>query len=97
VHSRGTELDDAAVRIKILDGAVQRFLGNEKHGAGKKLPPDLKTLVGTKILPTDKLLLDPWGSEIQYDLSGKNNKGKKPDIWIKMKDGKLIGNWMGEK
>ncbi|MFO0878354.1 MAG: sigma-70 family RNA polymerase sigma factor [Gemmataceae bacterium] len=96
-HRRGTDMDDAVIRIKILDRAVQRYLGNEKHGAGVKLPRDLKTLVDTKIIPSAKLLLDPWGGEIRYDLSGKNNKGKKPDIWAETKDKKIIGNWNVEK
>jgi len=93
-HRRGTESDDVAIRIKILDSAVQRYLGNEKHGAGVKLPPNLQTLVDTKILPSTRSLCDPWGGDFQYDVSGKNNKGQKPDIWTETKDKKIIGNWL---
>lgn len=96
-HRRGTEMDDVTIRINILNSAVQRFLGNQKHGAGVNLPPTLQTLVDTKVLPSSKSLLDPWGKEFRYDLSGKHHKGKKPDIWTETKDKKIIGNWPEEK
>jgi hypothetical protein len=92
-HKRGTEQDDVAIRINILNSAVQRYRGHEKYGAGVKFPPNLKTLVDTKVLPSAKSLLDPWGKEFQYDLSGKNNEGKRPDIWTETMDKKIIGNW----
>jgi hypothetical protein len=37
-------------------------------------------------------LLDPWGKPMQYDPSGPNNGGKRPDIWTNGPKGK-IGNW----
>jgi hypothetical protein len=43
---------------------------------------------------TASSFLDPWGNVFHYDISGKQNKGKRPDIWTKSKDGKVIGNWM---
>lgn len=95
-HRRGTETDEAVIRIKILDMGVQRYLGSKRHGDGVKLPPDLKTLVDTKILRSASLL-DPWGKEFQYDVAGKRNKGKRPDVWTESKDGKIIGNWLGRE
>ena len=91
-HRRGTQMDDVAIRINILDSAVQRYLGNNKHGAGINLPPDLKTLVDTKIVRAESLV-DPWGKEFRYDVSGKRNKGKRPDIWTESPDKKVIENW----
>ena len=92
-HTKGTASDDVKIRIKVLDSGVQRYLGNKQHGAGVKLPPDLKTLVDTNIIRSPSLL-DPWGKEFHYDVAGKRNQGKRPDIWAETKDGKVIGNWM---
>jgi uncharacterized protein YpmB len=86
-----------ALCMSILDHAVQRYLGHEKHGAGKKRLPDLKTLVNAKILPSASLFVDPRGGKVQYDLTGKNNRGDKPDIWIVTKDKKIICNRLEQK
>ncbi|MEI8019731.1 MAG: hypothetical protein WCH39_16120 [Schlesneria sp.] len=91
-HRRGTEMDDVAIRIRILDRAVSRFHRNEKYGAGKTFPPDLKTLVDIGIL-REESLLDLWGKEFKYDVSGKRNTGKHPDIWTETPDKKIINNW----
>jgi len=91
-HLRGTELDNVKIRLKILDSAVQRYFGNKKHGAGINRPPNLKTLVDTNILRAESLL-DPWGKEFKFDVSGKRNKGEQPDIWTETPDQKIIGNW----
>lgn len=97
-HRRGTEADNVAIRIAILDHAVQRYLGNQKHGAGVNLPANLKALVDTKILPSSKSLLDPWGREFQYDVTGKKTKNKEvPDIWTETPDKKIIDNWSKRK
>ena len=77
-----------------MDSAVQRYLGNDKHGAGVNLPPNLKTLVDTKVV-TEKSLVDPWGKAFRYDVSGKRNKGKRPDIWTETPDKQIIENWSG--
>ena len=91
-HRRGTETDNVAIRIRILDSAVSRFHGNTKYGAGKTFPPDLKTLVDIGIL-REESLLDLWGKEFKYDVSGKRNKWKQPDIWTETPDKKIIDNW----
>jgi prepilin-type N-terminal cleavage/methylation domain-containing protein len=39
-------------------------------------------------------LNDPWGGKYQYDASGQNNNGTKPDIWATPKNtNNKIGNW----
>lgn len=97
-HRRGTETDNVAVRIAILDHAVQRYLGNEKHGASVNLPPNLKSLVDTKVLSSAKSLLDPWGKEFEYDVAGKKTGNREvPDIWTVTPDKKIIDNWSNRK
>jgi hypothetical protein len=88
LHVRGTELDDVKIRLDILDQAVQRYLGSKG-----KLPAHLKTLVDAKVL-SSKSLVDPWGKEFQYDITGKKTGNKEvPDIWTETPDKKVIGNW----
>ena len=91
-HRRGTETDNVAIRIRILESAVSRFHRSEKYGAGQTFPPDLKTLVDIGILRAESLL-DPWGKEFKYDVSGKRNKGEKPDIWTETPDKTIVNNW----
>lgn len=39
-------------------------------------------------------LVDPWGKEFQYDITGKKTKNKEvPDIWAETPDKTTIGNW----
>lgn len=91
-HLRGTDLDNVTIRIRILDSAVQRYLGNEDHGAGVNFPPNLKALVDANILSSESLV-DPYGHVFRYDVTGKRNKGKRPDIWTETPDKKVIENW----
>ena len=87
-HRRGTRSDDLKIRLQVLDQSVQRYLGTTG-----KLPPNFKALVDAKIL-SSKSLLDPWGKEFQYDITGKRTKNKEvPDIWTETPDKKVIGNW----
>ena len=87
-HRRGTKSDDLKIRLRVLDQSVQRYLGSTG-----KLPPNFKALVDAKIL-SSKSLLDPWGKEFQYDITGKRTKNKEvPDIWTETPDKKVIGNW----
>ncbi|QVL30892.1 hypothetical protein KIH39_18835 [Telmatocola sphagniphila] len=92
-HLRGTELDNVKIRLSILDSATQRYLGNTDLGAGVNYPPHLKTLVDKKILRPEALL-DPWGKEFKYDVTGKRSQGKGPDIWTETPDKKIIANWL---
>jgi hypothetical protein len=86
-HLRGTELDDVRIRLKILDHAIQHELGHKRL-----LPTSLKALVDAKIL-SSKSLVDPWGKEFHFEITGKKNQGKSPDIWTETPDKKVIGNW----
>ena len=87
-HLRGTELDDVKIRLRILHQTVQRYLASNR-----KLPANLKTLVDAKML-SSKSLVDPWGKEFQYDITGKKTGNKEvPDIWTETPDKKVIGNW----
>jgi hypothetical protein len=90
-YRRGTELDDVKIRLHILDQAVQRYLGSNR-----KLPANLKTLVDAKVL-SSKSLVDPWGKEFQYDITGKKTGNKEvPDIWTETPDKRVVGNWTGK-
>ena len=81
-------MDDVKIRLRILDQTVQRYLGSNG-----KLPANLKTLVDAKFL-SSKSLVDPWGKEFRYDITGKKTGNKKvPDIWTETSDKKVIGNW----
>ena len=87
-HRRGTKSDDLKIRLQVLDQSVQCYLGSTG-----KLPANFKALVDAKIL-SSKSLLDPWGKEFQYDITGKRTKNKEvPDIWTETPDKKVIGNW----
>ncbi len=90
-YLRGTELDDVKIRLRILDTTVQEYLFHSND----KLPANLKALVVAKVLSSN-LLVDPWGKEFLYEISGKRNQGEKPDIWTETPDKKVIGNWMRE-
>jgi len=47
---------------------------------------------GKPYVEPDKLL-DPWGAQYQYDPSGPNNHGLKPDVFTNGPNGEVIGNW----
>lgn len=88
VLKKGTESDNVKIRLYILDGGVQSYLGTNG-----KLPPTLKTLVDAKIL-SPLSLVDPWGKEFKYDITAKKTGNKEvPDIWTEMPDKTTIGNW----
>jgi hypothetical protein len=42
-------------------------------------------------------LLDPWGKAYSFDPAGPRNGGKKPDVFTRSPEGKLIGNWPEQK
>jgi hypothetical protein len=54
------------------------------------------TLVDDRFVEA-KALIDPWDKEFQYDVAGKQNDKKKPDIWTETPDKKTIGNWPEKK
>ena len=76
------------IRLSNLDRGVQEYFG-----FNRKLPANLKALVDEKILRSESLV-DPWGKEFRYDITGKKTKNKQiPDIWTETPDKKIIGNW----
>jgi general secretion pathway protein G len=63
-------------------------------------PPDLSSLVnGAKPYLENGMeaIMDPWGKQYQYDPSGRNNQGQKPDVYTIDPDGVTIGNWMSTR
>lgn len=87
-YRRGTESEGLKIRLQVLDESVQSYLGRNR-----KLPANFKALVDAKLL-SPKSIVDPWGKEFQYDISGKKTKNKEvPDIWTETPDKKIIGNW----
>lgn len=56
-------------------------------------PPDN----GKPYLESADALNDPWGKRYQYDPSGGNNRGMKPDIWTVTPDNEQVANWQTVK
>jgi hypothetical protein len=85
------KIDAARAQLAVLDKAVQAYyLKNDKF------PETLKTLVDDKFLEASSIL-DPWDKKYHYEVDGKHNGKKKPDIWTVAPDKKTIGNWPEEK
>lgn len=77
--------------LDALDKTVQVY--TESDG---KPPRSLRlAVVAPYSTINEDSLKDPWGKPYQYDRDGKNNNGRKPDIWtIDPADGKTVyGNW----
>jgi general secretion pathway protein G len=95
----GGQKDAAFLQTKVLTGACTGYAA--KHGDFPDQLADLlkKDETGGPYLDDPDALLDPWTKAsaprpYQYDKSGPNNGGLKPDIWTTdPKDGKKIGNW----
>ena len=98
-------LDDS--NIELTKQALREYSKNldlykdQQNGYPKTLNdwrsrPRRMVLFG-KLVRSD-VLNDPWGRPYHYDVTGKHNKGKRPDIWSlgpPHKGGKSgeIGNW----
>jgi hypothetical protein len=41
--------------------------------------------------------MDPWSHPYQYDPSGRNSGGQKPDVYTVDPDGNTIGNWQSTR
>lgn len=89
--------DAARLQVKNLTTAVEAYY--IKHG---EYPPSLLVLTerdqdGGKPALDPEALHSPWtGREYQYDPTGPNNAGNKPDIWVDGPTGK-IGNWTQQR
>jgi len=86
--------DTAAAQTKVLTKACETY--RIKHN---KWPESLQVLLvkdefQTIYIDDANALIDPWGKPYQYNASGTNNQGLKPDIWTDAQDGTgQIGNW----
>src|SRR5262245_49390695 len=71
----------ARLQVKAISDAVGAY--NLKHG---DWPASLSTLTekgsdGSQPYLEPDALKTPWGTMYQYDQSGPNNGGNKPDVW----------------
>jgi hypothetical protein len=53
----------------------------------------LRDEFGGPYLDSPEILIDPWHKRYQYDAAGSINKGVRPDIWTKDRNGAIVGNW----
>jgi hypothetical protein len=89
------EADKKAIqdRLKTLTQACEMY-----HLNNDAWPPSLAALAklqpdGKPPILAEKDLLDPWGKPYGYDPAGPKNNGQRPDIWVKLPDGSVAGNW----
>jgi general secretion pathway protein G len=92
-------LDDAKVDraksdVKTIEGVCTAY--KLKYG---EYPESLQDLItppngGKPFLDSADAINDPWGRPYQYNPSGQNSNGLKPDISTTSPDGEMIGNWM---
>ena len=82
----------AKLDIRNLDLAVTAF----KKQTGN-FPAHLKALVDAGYVEPGATLRDPWGNAYKYEVTGKRNGGKKPDVWCVASDKVEIGNWPEKK
>lgn len=86
----------AKAQIQILTKAVQSYMIDHNGTPPNSLQELLQRDEMGKgpYLDSQEVLLSPWGAPYQYDPSGRNNNGMKPDIFVKSQDGtRDIGNW----
>jgi general secretion pathway protein G len=87
-----SKLSLAKTGLVKIDGAV----GAYRLAYGQN-PDNLDILTqkgenGGPYLRQDELM-DPWGKKYNYEVSGNNNQGTKPDVSTLAPNGKTIGNW----
>ena len=82
----------AQIDVRNLDKAMEAY--KIKFG---NYPNKLNDLRDAKFTEPGWELRDPWGKEYQYDVAGKRNGGKKPDLWCVTPDKREIGNWPEKK
>ena len=95
-HLDEAKVNAARLQVKTITEAAQAYY--VAHG---EYPPSLVTLTerdaeGNKPYMDADALKTPWGSAYQYDPSGANNGGNKPDVWADSPKGR-IGNWSGTR
>jgi general secretion pathway protein G len=90
------KISSARIQVKIISDTVGLYY--TKHG---EWPANLSILTekdsdGSPPHLEPDALKTPWGTIYQYDPSGPNNSGNKPDVWADGPQGK-IGNWSGQQ
>jgi Type II secretion system (T2SS), protein G len=85
------KVDVAKVQLAVLDKAVAAY-----RVKNDVFPESIQTLVDAKIIDA-KAATDPWGKQYQYEVGGKRNDRKKPDIWTVTPAKETIGNWPAKK
>jgi general secretion pathway protein G len=94
-------LDDAKINaakagVKAIERAAVGYQVNYNE-----LPATLQQLLqppsGNKPYLEPEALNDPWGKPYNYDPTGPNNSGLRPDVWTTTPDGATIGNWVGAR
>ena len=90
------KVNAARLQVKMLTQAAEAY--STKHG---NFPASLGVLTekeedGSQAALEPDALKTPWGTAYQYDQSGANNGGNKPDIWADNPKGGRIGNWSGQ-
>jgi prepilin-type N-terminal cleavage/methylation domain-containing protein len=86
-YTKIKNIEKAAMAIQIRSGSPPQSLAEMTQA----------TDGGRAAIDDVDALKDPWGKEFQYDPSGKNNGGARPDIWTTAPNGKTIGNWPGAR
>jgi general secretion pathway protein G len=83
----------AQLQVKTLTQACEAYY--TKNG---EWPPSLLSLTekgadGSRPYLEPEAIKTPWQTQYQYDPSGPNNGGNKPDIWAEEPAKGRIGNW----
>jgi general secretion pathway protein G len=90
------KISAARIQVKNISNVVETYY--TKHG---EWPANLSILTekdadGSQPYLEPDALKTPWGTMYQYDQSGPNNSGNKPDVWADGPQGVKIGNWSGQ-
>ena len=93
-HLDETKISAAKLQSKNIAQAAEAY--SVKNGS---FPQSLAVLCerdadGTRPYLDQSAIIDPWGHQYNYDMSGPNNQGAKPDVWATSPQGQQIGNWM---
>src|SRR5437868_12231238 len=93
-HSEPTNTQAAQYEIKLWTVAVAAFKADHPTIG---YPPTLKQLLQKDeegfgpYITNEERLTDPWNQEYQYEIGGKRNGGKQPDIFTVSPGGRIIG------
>jgi general secretion pathway protein G len=86
-YTKIKNIEKAAMAVQIRSGSPPQSLAEMLQSQDG----------GRPVIDDADAIKDPWGKEFQYDPSGKNNGGARPDISTTTPNGKTIGNWPGAR